>query len=208
MTVTENVRDYIATRIKMLGSALGRRTNQDLIDVFQRNLERFKIGELQKAFDKAESELEWFPSPRKMTEMAAGFRASPLWKYSYRDVKATDPETGAIVHAKLDPINGEVLYRAHDCPEGRPCLASYKLLCEPKRKTKTEARTSLGSQMVDKPTKWSRASQAGKCGATTREGNTCFSAASGDQNREGQKDASTNPGREQLAQVSLPVDLS
>jgi hypothetical protein len=113
---------YIEARIKILGSAFGRRTSPELVSTFQRHLARFSMSVLRKAFDKAESELERFPTPRKLLEVAASLEPSPLWKYTYENIKATDPETGAIVNAKRDPVTGETLIAPVIAPKGANSL--------------------------------------------------------------------------------------
>jgi hypothetical protein len=149
MSDAERLRDYIRIRVQMLGSALGRKTNADLLDIFHRHLSRFTIGTLRRAFDKAEGELERFPTPHRMAEIAAGFLPSSMWKYDYRDIKATDPETGATVDAKRDPENGETLYRREDCPEGRAFLAFLKALAQTKPQARTDALAAVGSRIVE-----------------------------------------------------------
>jgi hypothetical protein len=137
-----DVREYIALKVGLLGSAFGRKINQYQVHIFQRRLERFSIPALNKAFEYAEDTFEKLPTPNKMAEIAARFHALQRPSYRYPIVRVSDPGTGAPIEAKKDPVTGEILYRVTDCPEGRAFLEMRKSLTESKKKSRTKTSNS------------------------------------------------------------------
>ena len=130
--------EIILTRVEMIGAVYSRKTSPEMITVFQEALEGYPISVLKKAFLRAERELEKFPTPKTMRQLCNEEMPSNSWKYHYKQVPGTDPETGApiTIYIDPDPLPGKSneLYRATDCPEGRRFLASPRELAGRKEK--------------------------------------------------------------------------
>ena len=123
--------DLIRIRLQMLMAVFGKRLADEhqgaFYDVYLRNLEKYPVGVLTKAFAKAEQELERFPTPKILREICNSEMPSQTWKYHYKD--ATDDEG---IPCKVDPETGEHLYLPQNCPEGREFLAKLSELAEKK----------------------------------------------------------------------------
>lgn len=123
----ENIESIISIRTQMLMAVFGKKENPDLVSVFKRHLNVYPVWILGKAFTRAETELERFPTVRWLLGACEQLRPSSLWKYSYKD---SVDEAG--VPCKLDPESGEKLYLPQNCPEGREFLEALAKLAEKK----------------------------------------------------------------------------
>ena len=148
---TESLDDresIISIRIQMLAAVFSKKCPDELISVFKSNLNRFPITVLMKAFSRAETELERFPTPRIIASMCGEAMPSEMWRYDYKS--GTDPDG---VPCLIDPDpwcdncrksrnehpneacsyftdehGAKYLYRPQDCPEGRGFLQKMSAL--------------------------------------------------------------------------------
>ena len=147
---TESVEDresIVSIRVQMLAAVFGKKCPDDLIAVFKKHLNKFPIPILSKAFTRAETELEKFPTPRIVISMCGEAMPSEMWRYNYQP--GYDPDG---VPCLIDPdpwcdmcrlprsehptktclfvdnLNARYMYRADDCPEGRTFLAKLREL--------------------------------------------------------------------------------
>lgn len=148
-----NIRGYVQQRVKMLFAVFNRRESEELIQVFQNRLEGFGVTILRKVFDRCETDLEKFPTVKQVLSMCYQEKPPGAWKYNYqetrdkngvlcridpdplcrrcREPKSSHPEGRGCKDFDLEP-NGELLYKAEDCPEGRAFMAELKRLSEEK----------------------------------------------------------------------------
>lgn len=158
-TDTEIIRD----RVEILAAVFNRKINEQLILVFQDALRGYPKGALKRAFSKAETELEKFPTVKLMRTLCNGEMPSHAWQYTFTPSEDVDPEFGNTVRVLIDPDptcsicrepksihplrkcecytpsglgDDRVMFRPQDCPEGRTFLA---LLAEIARKKKIPA---------------------------------------------------------------------
>ena len=122
--------EIIMTRVEMVGAVYSRKTSPEMITVFQEALEGYPMSVLKKAFLRAERELEKFPTPKTMRQLCNEEMPSNSWKYNYKPVPGSDPETGAPITIYIDPDplpgSSNELYMAYDCPEGREFMRVLK----------------------------------------------------------------------------------
>lgn len=122
----ESTADIIRQRVEMLCDIHHKKMTDGLLVVFVNHLEHFPAWILRKAFARAESELEKFPTPKKMIGLCSELLPSLVnWHSPYRPAVAKDPETGKMVNVLVDSKN-EVMFRAQDCPEGRTFLVKLR----------------------------------------------------------------------------------
>lgn len=119
----EQIESIISIRTQMLMAVFGKRENSDLVAVFKRHLNKYPTWILGKAFTRAETELERFPTVRWLVGACEQLKPSTIWKYDYKDAK---DENG--VPCKIDPENGEQLYLPQHCAEGRAFLRVFARL--------------------------------------------------------------------------------
>jgi hypothetical protein len=123
-------RTLISVRIQMLMALFGKKVNEEGFESVKRvycdALEGFDTDAITGGFKKAEQSCERLPSPRLLRDFCGEFSAGGAWRYSYTPSRALDPETKAPVDVKIDPVTKEVLYKAHDCPEGRAFLKKLR----------------------------------------------------------------------------------
>ena len=88
------------------------------LDAVTKNAERMPTpGHLTKAISKAREELSF------------GVTDKPR---IYPRVVVPDPETGEMVNAWRDPDTNEIMFNAHDCPEGREFINKLSEIAERK----------------------------------------------------------------------------
>lgn len=116
----------ISIRVQMLAAVFNKKCSDELLSVFKEAMNRFPIAVLKAAFHRAEQNLDRFPTPKTMLTLCGEACPSDVWRYHYAKLEAQDPETGAPIVARRDPENGDTLYRAGDCPEGRAFLARLR----------------------------------------------------------------------------------
>jgi len=141
-----DVNEYIRTRILMLAAVFNRKTSDELVEVFREILRGYPFNALQKAFSKAESTLERFPTPKMMRELCNEEMPSGLWRYDFKPGKdpngvpcLIDPDPSCDScrepkslhpnrHCQIfrDRLDAKYMYRPQDCPEGRAFLAALK----------------------------------------------------------------------------------
>lgn len=150
MESLEDRESVISVRIQMLAAALSKKCPDELIAVYQRNLSRFPISVLTKAFGRAESELERFPPPRILAGFCQESMPSEMWRYNFKPGYdddgvpcLIDPDPWCdVCHypssehptkncaIPVDRLNARFMYRPQDCAEGRGFLAKLKELAE------------------------------------------------------------------------------
>ena len=118
-------RGYIRERVKLLADVLGAKEPTDgRIMSFQDGLERYCESALRKAFNRAEQELERFPTPKTMKSFCNEESPSESWKY---DFKPGNDNNGN--KCLIDP-NAEgadrFMYLPQNCEEGKRFLAKLK----------------------------------------------------------------------------------
>lgn len=122
----ESTAEIIRQRIEMLCDIHHKKMTDGLVVVFVNHLEKYPAWVLRKAFAKAESDLEKFPTPKKMIQICSELLPSSMdWNTPYKTAVAKDPETGKMVNVLVDSKN-EVMFRAQDCPEGRTFLVKLR----------------------------------------------------------------------------------
>lgn len=136
-------RTIIRERIEMIAAVFSKKISEEMILVFQSALERYPNEVLKRAFGKAETELERFPTPKAMRDYCNADMPSRGWAYDF--VHSRDPEG---IPCLLDPdpncehcrdprsfhptktcdnFEGSIyMYKPEDCAEGRMYLAAVK----------------------------------------------------------------------------------
>lgn len=118
----DQIESIISIRTQMLMAVFGKKENSDLVAVFKRHLNRYSTWILGKAFTRAETELDRFPTVRWLVGACEQLKPSSVWKYSYKESVDADG-----VPCKIDPESGDKLYLPQNCAEGRKFL---KVLAE------------------------------------------------------------------------------
>lgn len=141
-----DLNEYIKVRVLMLAAVFNRKASDELVEVFREILSKYPFTALQKAFSKAESTLERFPTPKQMREMCNEEMPSSAWRYDFKpshDPKGVpcliDPDPccdscrepkSVHPHRKCaffqDRLDAKYMYRPQDCPEGRGFLAALR----------------------------------------------------------------------------------
>lgn len=121
---------FISIRTQMLALVFNRKCPSEMVEVYQRALRTFTIQTLERAFRRAENELERFPTPKTMTALCAESSPSQAWRYNYMPGTSVDDETGMPVNILIDPTAGNgvdpEMFRPQDCKAGRAFLAKLK----------------------------------------------------------------------------------
>lgn len=141
----EDIESIISIRTQMLMAVFGKKENADLISVFKRHLNAYPVWILGKAFTRAETELERFPTVRWLMGACEQLKPSSMWRYSYKD---SVDEAG--VPCKLDPETGEKLYLPQNCPEGREFLEAMAKLAEKKSVKEVDLDASAANLQAQK----------------------------------------------------------
>jgi hypothetical protein len=125
-------RTLISVRLQMLIALFGKKFSDDGLESVKRvycdALQNFDDTAITGGFKKAEQTCERFPTPKAMKDFCSESTQSGAWRYNYGKSKALDPETGKEVEVRIDPVTGELLFRAEDCPEGREFLRKFREL--------------------------------------------------------------------------------
>lgn len=141
----ENVESIISIRTQMLMAVFGKKENPDLVSVFKRHLNRYPTWILSKAFTRAETELERFPTVRWLVGACEQLKPSSVWKYSYKD---SIDEHG--MPCKIDPETGDKLYLPQNCEEGREFLKAFAKLAEKKPAHEVDLAASAANLQAQK----------------------------------------------------------
>jgi hypothetical protein len=119
--------------------------------VFEEVLKNYPKAVIQKAFTKAESELERFPTPKIMRTICSESMPSQTWRYDFEPSVDYDAESEVRVLIDPDPTcsicrepksihplkkcgrytpsglgDDRVMFRPQDCPEGREFLLKLR----------------------------------------------------------------------------------
>jgi hypothetical protein len=125
-TLQERV-DFVTMRVQILAEVFGKKYGDALVSVYVKHLAAFPIWILTKAFSRAETELERFPTPNVLLHMCGEAQPSGAWRYNFApgfDLEGMpclidpDPPTPA----------DRFMYKPQDCEEGRAFLASIKVI--------------------------------------------------------------------------------
>lgn len=166
----ESIESIISIRTQMLMAVFGKKENADLVSVFKRHLNRYPTWILGKAFTRAETELERFPTVRWLVGACEQLKPSSVWKYSYKDSTddegipcKIDPDPDCDVcrkswsqhpHEKcsevVDKLHAKFMYKPQDCPEGREFLQAMARLAEKKLAPKVDLEASAANLQAQK----------------------------------------------------------
>jgi hypothetical protein len=146
---TESLEDresIIFSRIQMLAAVFSKKCPDELVSVFKAHLNRFPVTVLMKAFSRAETELERFPTPRILASMCGEAMPSGMWRYNFqpghdsngveclidpdpmcdscRKPRSEHPNQACACFT--DEREAKYMYRPQDCFEGRAFLYMLK----------------------------------------------------------------------------------
>jgi len=129
----------------MLMAVFGKKENDDLVGIFQRHLNKYTVWMLRKAFSRAETELERFPTVKWMVGACEQLKPSSVWKYHYKDSVDGDG-----MPCKVDPENGERLYLPQNCLEGRAFLKALASVAGKKSMFEVDLEASAANLQAQK----------------------------------------------------------
>lgn len=159
----ENREQIISVRVQMLAAAMNRKCSDEMVEIFKRHLNRFPINVLNKAFTRAESEMERFPAVRQVASMCGEAMPSEGWRYNFQPgvdnngVKCLiDPDPCCDVCRKqwsehptptckavVSEREAQFMYRPQDCFEGRGFLHMLETMSKEKREERKRSSVTV-----------------------------------------------------------------